>query len=126
MTGEGHGGFFQSPGFVPLLTGSLLAMLSLWYTVSVLLGKSTIRFGSWIRSFPGDQESWRVFVIILITGIYAVGLLGRVHFFWATLFFHLCMFSFLRIGSPLKVAIYSLCASVFVGLLLPLLFGLSF
>ena len=61
-------------------------------------------------------------MIISITGFYVVGMWVQVPFFWATLIFHLCMFSFLRIGSPVKVAIYSVLASVLVALLLPWLF----
>ena len=122
MTDEGNGGFFQSPGFVPLLTGSILALLSLWYTISTLLLKSAVRPGSWLRSWLGNQEERRVLIIIAITAFYAIGIFGHVPFFWATLIFHLCMFSFLKIGSPLKVAICSLLASGLVGLLLPWLF----
>jgi len=122
MTDEGNGGFFQSPGFVPLLTGSLLALLSLWYTLSTLLRKPTTSPGPWMRSWLGDQENRRVLIIIAITAFYVVGILFHVPFFWVTLIFHLCMFSFLRIGSPVKVAICSLSASGLVALLLPWLF----
>ena len=122
MTHKGHGGFFMSPGFVPLLTGSILALLSLWYIILTLLRNSTTSPGPWMRRWLSDREKRRALIIIAITAFYAVGMLGRVPFFWATLIFHLCMFSFLRIGSPVKVAIYSLLASGLVALLLPWLF----
>ncbi|MCH9022634.1 MAG: hypothetical protein IID32_07695, partial [Planctomycetes bacterium] len=85
--GAEHGGFFMSPGVVPLLTGTILALLSLWYTLSTLLRNSTASPGPWIRSWLGDQEKRRVLVIIAITAIYAVGMLGRVPFLWMAAIF---------------------------------------
>lgn len=120
MTQEGRKGFWMSPGFVPLLAGATLMMLSLGYAVTAVPREK----GRWAApgKFPGVSQNMPVVIIMSITAIYVVGLLGHVSFFVATLIFHGCMFGYLRIGGPVKVASVTLLASVLVALLLPWLF----
>ena len=55
-------------------------------------------------------------------GFYVLGLLGRVHFFIATLIYFGAIFTYLKIGSRGKIAFYSLLATFLSAFLLPRLF----
>lgn len=118
-------GFMMSPGFVPLLAGSALLMLSLSLAARGFGKKGDRRVGQWLRECIDIRANRRFLVLLVIMGLYTIVLVGRIPFFAATLIFHLLIFRYLKIGSPFKIALFSLLAALFVAVLLPAAVGMQ-
>jgi len=122
MPQYGPWGFFMSPGFVPLLSGAVLLLLSIALVAGAISMGGYRQLGSWIRETVAADENRRFLAIFLFMGLYVLGLLGRVHFFIATLIYFGTVFTYLKVGSRGKIAIYTLLATFLAAFLLPLLF----
>ena len=122
MPQHGSWGFLMSPGFVPLLSGIVLLLLSSALMANAISKGGYRQLGSWLHMTISDDENRRFFVIFVLMGIYVVGLLGRVHFFIATLIYFGAIFTYLKVGSRGKIAFYSLMATFLSAFLLPRFF----
>ena len=122
MPQRGNMGFLMSPGFVPFLTGIALLCLCMGLTAGAVVKGGMKQSRLWLRLCLTDKENRRFLIICAFTGLYVVGLLGRVPFSLATLVFHALIFYYLRVGSIKKIALYALLATIFVAYVLPGLF----
>jgi len=122
MPHRGHLGLLVTPGFSPFFTGVALLLLSLILDVRAMRRKGHIHLASWLKEAVSEEENRRFLVLLAATSLYAVILLGRVPFVAATLVFHALIFSYLKIGKPIKIIAYALLATGLVSLLLPKLF----
>ena len=122
MPQRGMEGFLMSPGFVPLLTGSVLLFLSIIFTLSTIQKDEFRQLKNWLRESVVDYESRKCLVIMALMGFYVIGLLDRIPFVVATLIFHILIFSYLKVGDPKKIVFYALFAAFFIGFFLPWLF----
>lgn len=122
MPQRGTEGFLMSPGFVPLLTGSVLLLLSIIFTLSAIQKDGFRQLKEWLRESIVDQESRRFLVIMALMALYVIGLLDRLPFVGATLIFHILIFSYLKVGGPKKIVFYAFFAAFFIGFFLPWLF----
>ena len=124
MPQKGHLGIMMSPGFVPLFTGIALLFLSLFINVRALRGGGLNHIGALCKSIRDEEELRRFLWVLGFMVLYIVGLIGHVPFLVATLLYHILIFSYLRIGGPLKIAIYTLIATGLVALFLPRVFDM--
>lgn len=119
---RGHLGILMSPGFVPLLTGLGLLILSLIIDVGAIRKGAIGRIGDLLSDIAGDEENRRFLVILGLMAGYTIGLIGRMPFWAATAIFHFLIFSYLKIGGWPKIIFFTALATVLVALLLPGLF----
>ena len=119
---QGTSGFLMSPGFAPLLAGGILLCLSIGLTVGAFLTGSHRQLGLWSHRCVTNSDNKRFLVLAAIMGLYIFGLVGRIHFAAATLVFHALIFTYLRIGHALKIAVAAVLATFLVAFLLPKLF----
>ena len=124
MPQRGHLGIMMSPGFVPLFTGIVLLFLSLVINVRALRGGGLKHIGGLCKSIRNDEELGRFMWILGFMVLYIVGLIGYLPFIVATLIYHALIFSYLRIGGPLKIVIYTLIATGLVAFFLPRVFDM--
>jgi hypothetical protein len=124
MPQKGHLGIMMSPGFVPLFTGVVLLFLSLVINVRALRSGGLKHIGALCKSIREEEELRRFLWILGFMALYIVGLIGHMPFLVATLIYHVLIFSYLRIGGPLKIAIYTLIATGLVALFLPNVFDM--
>ena len=122
MPHRGHLGLLVTPGFSPFFTGVALLLLSLILDIRAIRRKGHIHLGSWLKAAVAEEENQRFLVILAAMGLYVVVLLGRVSYVAATFVFHALVFTYLKIGKPLKIIAYALLATALVSLLLPKLF----
>lgn len=122
MPQRGPGGFLMSPGFVPLLTGAVLLLLCSWLTISAVLRGGYRHLRQYLRESFSDDENRRFLVILAIMAFYVVGLLGRVPFVAATLIYYVLLFVYIKAGSLIKIAFYTLLATFLFAFFLPRLF----
>jgi len=113
--------FVTSPGFFPFLLGVVLLLLSLFVLFDTTRGGGYRQLRVWIRDILKSQKFRRLFSIVLLTGGYVL-LLGKVPFAVATMAYFFGIFTYLRVGGPIYIAIYSLGFSLFVAYVLPKLF----
>jgi len=124
MPQRGHLGIIMSPGFVPLFTGIVLLILSLFINVRALRGGGLKYIGVLCKSIRNDEELGRFMWILGFMVLYIVGLIGYVPFLVATLIYHALIFYYLRIGGPLKIVICTLIATGLVAFFLPRVFDM--
>ena len=124
MPQKGHLGILMSPGFVPLLTGIVLFLLSLVINLRALRGGGLQYVGSLLRSIRKEDEIRRFLWILGFMTLYIVGLIGYLPFIAATLIYHALIFFYLKIGGPVKIVIYTLIATVLVAVFLPRVFNM--
>lgn len=124
MPQRGTLGIFMSPGFVPLITGSILLFLSLLFTISAFLKGGYRNLGQWFLNNIAGEENKRFLVILSLMGFYAIGLVGHIPFIGATLIFHFLIFWYLKVGGMVKIVAYSLLVTFLVAFLLPTLFNM--
>ena len=124
MPQRGHLGILMSPGVVPLFTGIVLFVLSLVINVRALRGGGLPYVGPLLRSLRQEEEIRRFLWILGFMALYIVGLIGRVPFIAATFVYHALIFSYLRIGGPLKISAYTLIATALVAVFLPWVFDM--
>jgi hypothetical protein len=124
MPQRGHLGILMSPGFVPLLTGIVLFLLSLIINVRALRGGGLQWVRSLLRCIRSEEENRRFLWVLGFLTLYIVGLIGHVPFIVATLIYHALIFFYLKIGGPIKIAVYTLIATVLVAVFLPGVFDM--
>lgn len=124
MPKKGHLGIMMSPGFVPLFTGVALLFLSLFINVRAMRAGGLKYIGALCKSIRDEEELRRFLWILGFMVLYIVGLIGHMPFLAATLIYHALIFSYLRIGGPLKIVIYTLIATGLVALFLPNVFDM--
>lgn len=122
MPQRGPGGWLMSPGFVPLLAGAVLLLLCSWLTASAVLKGGYRQLGQSLREGVADHENRRFLVILAIMTLYVLGLLGRVPFIAATLIYYVLIFVYIKAGSLVKIAFYTLLATFLFAFFLPRLF----
>lgn len=83
---------YSAPGIVPGFLGIILLLLS-----GILFGRSVLRQGhrlelstGKLRDFFRDQSVRRIFLTILLSLVYGLGLLGRIPYVVATFFYVVC------------------------------------
>ncbi len=114
--------YMMSPGIVPALVGGVLVLMGLVYTLQAILAGGWKGWTVWWQGIVADPENRRLGVLVALMLVYTVGLVGRVPFFVATLFFHGALFGYLRIGAWWKWGTYTLGATLVVAVGLPKLF----
>ena len=124
MPQRGHLGIMMSPGVVPLFTGIALLLLSIVINVRALRGGGLHYVRSLLQSVRNQEEIRRFLWILGFMTLYIVGLIGHVPFIAATLIYHILIFSYLRIGGPVKIVIYTLIATALVAVFLPRVFDM--
>ena len=124
MPQKGHLGIIMSPGFVPLFTGIVLLFLSMIINVKALRGGGLNYVVALCKSARDEEEIRRFLWILGFMALYIVGLIGYLPFTVATLIYHLLIFYYLRIGGPLKIAVYTLIATGLVAVFLPRIFDM--
>ena len=124
MPQRGHLGIMMSPGFVPLFTGIVLLFLSFVINVRALRAGGFKYIGTLFKSIRDEEELRRFLWILGFMTLYIVGLIGRMPFIAATFIYHAMIFSYLKIGGPLKIVIYTLIATGLVALFLPNVFDM--
>ena len=124
MPQKGHLGIVMSPGFVPLFTGAVLLFLSMIINVRALRGGGLKHVAALFGAARGEEEIRRFLWILGFMVLYIVGLIGHLPFAVATLIYHLLIFYYLKIGGPLKIAVYTLIATGLVALFLPRVFDM--
>ena len=124
MPQRGHLGIIMSPGFVPLFTGLVLLFLSMIINVRALRGGGLKYVAALFRTTRDEEEIRRFLWILGFMVLYIVGLIGHLPFAVATLIYHLLIFYYLKIGGPLKIAVYTLIATGLVALFLPRIFSM--
>ncbi len=124
MPQKGHLGIILSPGFVPLFTGIVRLFLSMIINVRALRGGGLKYVAALCRATRDEEEIRRFLWILGFMVLYIVGLIGHLPFTVATLIYHLLIFYYLKIGGPLKIAVYTLIATGLVALFLPRIFDM--
>lgn len=124
MPQRGTLGIMMSPGFVPLITGSILFFLSAVLTIGAILKGGYRQLGQWFLNSMAAEENKRFLVLMALMGFYALGLVGHIPFIMATLIFHFLIFWYLKVGGVVKIVAYSLFVTFFVAFLLPTLFNM--
>ena len=124
MPQRGHLGILMSPGFVPLLTGMVLFLLSIVINLRALRGGGLQYVGSLLRSIRNEEEIRRFLWILGFMTLYIVGFIGYMPFIVATLIYHGLIFFYLKIGGPVKILIYTLIATALVAVFLPRVFNM--
>jgi len=119
MPQRGHLGVLMSPGFVPLFTGIVLLLLSAFLNLRALRSGAHRQVRTWLREVFKREENRRFLFILAFMVLYVVVLLGRIHFIAATLIFHVLIFIYLKVGSPFRIALWTLVATFLVSFLLP-------
>ena len=114
MPQRGHLGIMMSPGVVPLFTGIALLLLSIVINVRALRGGGLHYVRSLLRSVRNQEEIRRFLWILGFMTLYIVGLI----------IYHILIFSYLRIGGPVKIVIYTLIATALVAVFLPRVFDM--
>lgn len=113
---------YSAPGIVPEFIGAILLLLS-----SILFGRSVIRQGyrldlktGTFRDFFNNQSVRRIFLTILLSLIYGMGLLGRTPYVIGTFLYVTC-FVFLfeyqpgtSLGAQKKSLIFAIIQGVLV------------
>jgi len=122
MPRRGHLGILMSPGFVPLFTGVVLLILALVVDLRAIKRGGWQGLGDFLDRILRDEENRRFLVILGCMGLYILVLVGRVNFIAATVIYHLVVFTYLRIGGPFKIALFTLIATLLVAVGLPRLF----
>ena len=118
----GHWGFMMSPGFVPLLSGVVLLLLSIVLIAGAISRGGYRQIHAWLQLTISAAENRRFLVILVLMGFYVFGLLGRVQFVIATLIYLGAIFTYLKVGGRVKIAVYALLATLLSAFLLPLFF----
>ncbi|MDR5694514.1 MAG: tripartite tricarboxylate transporter TctB family protein [Armatimonadota bacterium] len=113
--------YVLSPGFLPLLLGFILFLLSTFVLSEGIRGGGHRKLGMWLGDISKHEEFWRWLIILLMTGGYTF-VLGKIPFWMATVAYFLAIFIYLRIGGPARIAMYALGFSLFVSYVLPKLF----
>jgi putative tricarboxylic transport membrane protein len=113
---------YSAPGIVPGFIGAILLLLS-----GILFGRSILRQGyrlelngSTVRIFFQNQSVRRIFLTILLSLIYGLGLLGRIPYIVATFLYVACfvfLFEYQR-GTSLweqrKMLIFAIVQAILV------------
>jgi hypothetical protein len=123
MPRRGNLGFFTSPGFVPLLLGVLLVVLSLILAYKAIRREAMGGVQNWLRRIKESEESRRVLVLVTLLTAY-VALIGRVNFALLTFVFASATFFYVRAGKPWQVLVYALLLTALVAFGIPELFSM--
>lgn len=122
MPQRGHLGVIMSPGFVPLFTGIVLLILSAGLNIRAFRSGAHRKVRRWLKDSLAEEENRRFLSILAFMAFYIIVLLGHINFIVATIIFHLLMFIYLRVGSPLKIGLWTLLATFLVSFFLPKVF----
>jgi RsiW-degrading membrane proteinase PrsW (M82 family) len=109
---------------VPLFTGIVLLLLSIVINIRALKSGGLRHMGSLLQSIRKEEEIRRFLWILGFMTLYIVGFIGYMPFIVATLIYHGLIFFYLKIGSPVKILIYTLIATALVALFLPSVFNM--
>lgn len=115
--------FVTGPWFTPMLLSSVVVILCMVIIVRTVLKSGRLSLVGWMREVSTDERMRRSLVIAVVIGIY-VGLIGVVHFTVVNLVFFLVVFFYLKIGSRIRIVVYSLAGTLLVGHLVPYIFNL--
>ncbi|MHC4541018.1 MAG: hypothetical protein ACYS74_14745, partial [Planctomycetota bacterium] len=88
MPVRGPSGFLMSPGFAPCLLGTALFSLSAGYTIGACLKGGARHLWPWLHHTVTDPDNRKLGILVLLIGVYVIGLLGRIPFSIATLIYH--------------------------------------
>ncbi len=84
----------DSPGFIPLLMGISMSILSVILVTQMLINKAYLNFNGWLRDTFKSDDFKRWFTVFIITTIYFI-LIGRISFYFLTFGYLMAMFLYL-------------------------------
>jgi hypothetical protein len=123
MPRRGQLGIFTGPGFTPILVGGLIVILSLLVIANSLRGRALSGIRPRIEELTTQPETRRVVVLALLAGAYAFAI-GPVSYEVATVIFLLLTYTFVRLGSPLRIALTTFFGSALAAWAVPTLFNM--
>ena len=96
-TGMLHRGKYlvDSPGFIPLLMGISMSVLSIILITQMLINKAYLNFSGWLRDTLKSEDFKRWFTVFIITTIYFL-FIGRISFYYLTFAYLMAMFLYFR------------------------------
>lgn len=123
MPRRGELGIFTGPGFTPLLVGGLIVLLSVVVIINGFRGHGVRGIAPRLKELSTLPEPRRIAVLVLLAGTYAFAI-GPVPYEVATVVFLLVTFTFVRVGSPIRIAIAAAACSALAAWIVPTLFNM--
>ena len=113
-------GFVTSAGFTPMLLGVLVGVLSIILIIKTIRANKlvSLRISAWFTDNRRNETVRRSLVIILITGLYIFAV-GHLPFLPLTFVFLCSIYFYLKVGSLIKIIIYSLANSLLIAYAIP-------
>lgn len=102
---------YLSPGLIPMMLGAILLVLSVVLLASSLkeggAGARIGEFKAWAKEMKEDKNTMRMFIGVVLMGLYTFVMLGMLPFWLATFLFMLLLMYFLEAGSLVKIVLIS-------------------
>jgi hypothetical protein len=123
-----------SPGFLPLVLGAALAVLSLILLFKTIAGQKGLvaslkeqgkDLAQWFKELPKNKDFINMALGIIIMGIYSILLLKPLHFWLSSLIFLFGLMVFLHVDKIWKIGLISLGSVGAVILLFQVIFRAS-
>ena len=123
MPRRGDFGFLTSPGLSPLLLATLVLVMTTIVTVSAVRAGAATSISARVRSLAKHDETRRALVLMALVASYAL-LIGRVPFPIITAVFLAVTFTYVRVGSWLRITIATAIGTALTGWAIPTLFSM--
>ena len=113
-------GFVTSAGFTPMLLAVLVGVLSIILIIKTIRANKlvSLRISAWFNDNRRNETVRRSIVVIAITGLYIYSV-GHLPFLPLTFLFLCSIYFYLKVGSLVKIIIYSLANSLLIAYAIP-------
>jgi hypothetical protein len=124
MPNRGGLGFITSPGFTPLLVGSLTAILSSIVLFNAIRGRALFYIKEWLKSDVINNKEFRRSAVVIILLIAYVALMGKLDFGVDTFLYSLVTLLYVRAGKLWQILLYAVLITALVAYFIPYMFSM--
>ena len=116
-------GVLTSAKFTPMLLSVLVLILCAVMALRTRTKFGRLSISGWFQSVMSDERMRRSFTLMGMIGIYIL-LIGILPFSIINLVFFLVIYFYLKIGTRLRIVLYSIISSAVVSYLVPYIFNM--